>query len=511
MKTLKNKLTVFLLAGILLSFQSPFPEDFTLAWSTYLGGESSWDQARDVCVDKLGNVIVVGGTASLNFPTTASAYDTSFNGGGTQIGSAGLCDVFVTKYSSTGQLLWSTYVGGPNYDRAYAVGTDSRGNIIIAGRAGPGFPVTKDAVQPFFQGVRAGPYGLQNAFVAKLSADGSQLLWSTFLGVGAMVRDFDLDSQGNIVAAFGSDPGSGNPPADWFKKAYQSKRRGKIESGVVKLKADGKQVFWATWFGGSGDESSEVGISVDMQDRVYITGNTKSTDLTIVGSHSDSTYNGGWDGYLAVFSSDGSHLICSTYLGGSDDDFVLNTHALAVDKKGQAYVHCATSSNNFPTTPGVFSRTLKGNVDIALVKIDILTGKILLGTYIGGSKLDNADGIFVDNVGNVFISGETESVDFPVTDNAFQPVKEFGVDAFILLLKPDFSNMFYSTFFGGINDDRFRSGFLGEDGALYGIGTCSGAGFPVKNASQPDYAGGGGVGDAIVVKFNRDYSIREKK
>ena len=218
------------------------------------------------------------------------------------------------------------------------------------------------------------------------------------LGVGAMVRDFDLDSQGNIVAAFGSDPGSGNPPADWFKKAYQSKRRGKIESGVVKLKADGKQVFWATWFGGSGDESSEVGISVDMQDRVYITGNTKSTDLTIVGSHSDSTYNGGWDGYLAVFSSDGSHLICSTYLGGSDDDFVLNTHALAVDKKGQAYVHCATSSNNFPTTPGVFSRTLKGNVDIALVKIDILTGKILLGTYIGGSKLDNADGIFVDNV-----------------------------------------------------------------------------------------------------------------
>jgi hypothetical protein len=248
-----------------------------------------------------------------------------------------------------------------------------------------------------------------------------------------------------------------------------------------------------------------------MQDRVYITGNTKSTDLTIVGSHSDSTYNGGWDGYLAVFSSDGVNLLCSTYLGGSDDDFVLNTHALAVDKKGQAYIHCATSSNNFPTTPGVYSSTLKGYIDIALVKIDILTGKILLGTYIGGSKLDNADGIFVDTMGNVFISGETESIDFPVTDNAFQPVKELGVDAFVLLLNPDFSRMLYSTFFGGINDDRFRSGFLGEDGALYGIGTCSGAGFPVKNASQPDYAGGGGVGDAVVVKFNRDYSIREKK
>ena len=128
----------------------------------------------------------------------------------------------------------------------------------------------------------------------------------------------------------------------------------------------------------------------------------------------------------------------------------------------------------------MFSRKLKGDIDIAIVKIDVSTGQILQGTYIGGSKIDNADGIFVDTTGDVFISGETESVDFPVTDNSFQPVKDSGKDAFILLLKPDFSRLLYCTFFGGNNDDRFRSGFLGQDGALYGIGTSNGAGLSLN-------------------------------
>ena len=98
---------------------------------------------------------------------TKGAYDVSFHGGGTQIGSAGLCDVFVAKFSPSGELRWATY-----------------------------------------------------------------------LGVGAMVRDFELDSAGNVVAALGSDPGSGNPPAVWFSGAYQPARRGGIESGVAKLAAD---------------------------------------------------------------------------------------------------------------------------------------------------------------------------------------------------------------------------------------------------------------------------------
>jgi hypothetical protein len=148
-------------------------KDYALEFSTYFGGALSWDQARDVCVDREGNVIIVGGTSSADFPATKCAYHTSFHGGGTRIGSAGLCDVFVAKFSPSGRLRWATYLGFPNYDRAYAVATDAQGDIIVAGHAGPGFPVSAGAAQKEFQGVRAGPYGQQNAFVAKLSADGT--------------------------------------------------------------------------------------------------------------------------------------------------------------------------------------------------------------------------------------------------------------------------------------------------------------------------------------------------
>jgi len=243
-------------------------------------------------------------------------------------------------------------------------------------------------------------------------------------------------------------------------------------------------------------------VSVDAQDRVYITGNTKSTDLPIIGAESDRTQHGGWDGYLAVFSPDGSRLLCSTYLGGSDDDFVLNTHALAVDAQRNAYIHCATSSTDFPTSPGAWSRTHRGKVDGALVKIDTVTGRLLLGTYLGGAGFDNFDGIGLDAAGNVFLAGETDSADFPVTAGAFQRVKGGGVDAVLLLLKADFSGLLYSTFIGGPADDRFRSGCLGRDGSLYGVGTSSGDGFPVRHAEQPAFAGGGGVGDAMVVRFS---------
>ncbi len=500
----RASLSSLLLPAILaLAFESaPLSwalEDYALAWSTYFGGASSWEQARDVCVDKDGNVLVVGGTASTNFPTTPGAYDRTFNAGGTALGSFGPCDVFVAKFDPSGQLLWATYLGSPNYDRAYAVEVDAQGFIYVAGRAGPGFPVTSGAVQATFQGVNAGPYGMQNAFVAKLAPDGSNLVWATYLGVGAMVRDFALDSQGNICAALGSDVGSGNPPAAWFTNAYQKTRQGGIESGVVKLSNDGSRVLWASWFGGSGDETSEVGVRVDAQDRVFIAGDTKSTDLAIVGAQSDASYNGGWDGFLAVFSPDGSRLLCSTYLGGSGDDYVLNTHALAVDAHGNAYVHFGTLSANFPTTPGALKRTRGGPSDIGLAKIETDTGQLLLGTYIGGSGDENPDGLYVDADGNVFLTAETTSANFPVTTNAFQRVKGGGADAVLVRLSADFSSILYATFLGGTASDKGRSGFLDADGSLYMVGTSSGPGFPVKNAWQPNFAGGSD--DAIVAKF----------
>ena len=136
-------------------------ESYNLAFSTYVGG-SDWEHARDVTVDSRGNVYVVGGTASQNFPTTSGAYCRTLSTGGSQ--AFGPCDVFVAKFGPTGNLIWSTYIGGPNYDRAYAVEVNSAGYVYVAGRAGPGLPV-KNAFQPNFDGVDNGSYSNPTALI----------------------------------------------------------------------------------------------------------------------------------------------------------------------------------------------------------------------------------------------------------------------------------------------------------------------------------------------------------
>jgi hypothetical protein len=205
-------------------------ESYQLAYSTYLGGAKRWDQARDICVDAAGNVYVTGGTTSVDFPTTPGAFDRDFNQGGTDIGSGGNCDLFVSKFDPSGKLVWSTFLGGPNYDRGYGIKVDAAGFVYVCGRAGPGFPVTVGAFQPTFHGIDAGIYGLNNGFVAKLKPDGSGLVWASYVGVGSLCRDFDIDTQGNVYTHLAYENAAGHDeqalPAAWFADTFQPTRRG---------------------------------------------------------------------------------------------------------------------------------------------------------------------------------------------------------------------------------------------------------------------------------------------
>jgi hypothetical protein len=186
MKSLdQQRLTTLLLTICLLALLSPAPlraadPAYTLTFSTYFGG-GEWEHARDVCADAQGNVYMVGGTFSKDFPTTPGAYDRTYNGG--------KCDGFIAKFSPEGRLLWYTLIGGPYYDRIYAVELDPQGNVVVAGRGGPGFPTTPGAFQPDFQGTENGPYDMQNGFVAKLTPDGAKLLWASYVGTGQLCRD----------------------------------------------------------------------------------------------------------------------------------------------------------------------------------------------------------------------------------------------------------------------------------------------------------------------------------
>ena len=172
---------------------------YDLSFSTYHGGKG--EGSRDVATDGAGNIYVTGGVFS-GLPTAASAYDKTANGNS---------DVFISKFDAAGNLVWSTYLGGPNYDRAYAIEVDVGGYVYVAGRAGEKFPTTPGVVQPNFGGdvKPTRMYGAQDAFVTKLSPDGSQLIWSTYFGSDGndTARDMDIDKEGNVRSGPGVNYG----------------------------------------------------------------------------------------------------------------------------------------------------------------------------------------------------------------------------------------------------------------------------------------------------------------
>jgi hypothetical protein len=477
----------------------PSKINFSLDFSTYFGGDN-FEHARDICVDAQGNIYVVGGTSSSNFPTTPGAYDRTFDNTGTQIGSAGHLDAFVAKFNANGQLIWSTYLGGPNYDRAYGVEVDSKGYVYVAGRAGPGFPTTANAFQSTFSGVDAGIYGMQNAFVAKLSADGSSLVWASYVGTGTMCRDLAIDENGDIYIPLGYEGTGGAPPSSWFANAFQKMLKGGKEAGVAKILSDGTQVIWATWLGGSGNDSVEASIRVDSNKNIYTVFYTDSTDIYTSSQAYDRTFNGKTDFYVAKVTPDGSNLAFATYLGGSGDELI-NTHNLALDGEGNAYVSLWTNSSGFPTTANAFQRQMGGGGgDIAVAKFSP-TGALLASTFIGGSGNDNSDGIYSDGSGNVYLTGNVDSKNFPVTADAYQTSNNGGTDVVIFILSSDLSQLLYSSYMGGISDDGGRSGFLDNDGNLYVTGSTTGGGWPTKNAYQNGFQGG--QLDNILAKFRK--------
>lgn len=475
-------------------------DSYDLVFSTYFGG-GDWEHARDAYGDANGNVYVCGGAASRDFPTTAGACDRTFNFGDT---SGEECDAFICKFGPDSRLIWSTFLGGPGYDRAYGIEVDAQGYVYVAGRAGRDFPTTPDAFQPTFQGYNGGGYGgYQNAFVAKLSPDGSTLLWASYVGVAQLCRDIAIDARGDIYLPLGNPDKGALPPGEWFANAFQKTPQGGMDCGAIKVAGDGSRVLWATWLGGSGLDEGAASIRVGPDGKVFIGGSTFSEDFpTTEGAH-DRTYNGEADFFVACLTPNGSSLVYGTYLGGDGNEWI-STHNLAVDAQGNAYVAVPTSSTNYPVTRGAFQKGLRGgNTDWAISKLSP-TGGLLASTLVGGNGDENADGVYVDAAGNVFVTGETKSTDFPVTAGAYQKQTGGGSDAAIILLSADFSRLLYATYLGGPANDNGRSGFLGGDGSMYVVGASDGAGWPAKNAFQAAFGGGGGGygnGDCILARL----------
>ena len=363
----------------------------TLIYATYIGG-SGTDQAAAIAVDSLGEAYVTGSTESSNFPL-ASPIRSTLGGSKT---------AFVLKLNSAGNgLVFSTYLGGTDYDLGNAIALDSAGDAWVAGD-------TQSANFPLVNPLQATFGGSTDIFVAKLTSSGA-LNFSTFWGGSAAehAAGVALDSAGNIYVAGGTY--STNFPV---VSPLQPANAGSEDAFVLKINSTATGVIYSTYLGGSGVGSPEQanGIAADANGNAYITGVTNSSNFPVTAGALQTTYDGDQDAFITKINSTGSALVYSTYLGGSSFDW---GSGIGLDPSGNVYVAGYTSSFDFPTAASV-QPALDGSYDAFIATLNTTGSVLMFSTYYGGSGADQANAIAVDANGNIFVGGQTNSTNFPL-------------------------------------------------------------------------------------------------
>ncbi len=397
-----------------------------LAYATFLGGRSI-DEGIALAVDTSGNAYATGYTTSDDFPTTPDAFDPSYN-------DIGAWDVFAVKLDPTGsRLIYGTYLGTDDNDRGFAIAVDAAGSAYVAGNTFSGdFPTTPGSYDTTYGG---GRYG--DAFIVKLATDGSSLLYGTFLGGTGTdgVFAIALDEAGDaLVAGFTNSSDFPTTPSA-FDPVFDNYLYG--EYFVAKLNPTGSALVFSTFLGGSGSDGV-ADIAVDDTGSVYVTGKTASQDFPTTPGAFDTSYNGAigyYDAFVVRLNQDGRFLHYGTYLGGTHDEEGM---AIAVDETGSAIVTGFTLSADFPTTQGAFDTSFNsvyGNSDDAFVaRLNPAGSSLTYASFLGGRLGDAGGAIATDHAGNAFITGWTNSTDFPITPNSFDQSYNGNTDAFTVKL-----------------------------------------------------------------------------
>ena len=415
----------------------PLVIDPVIDYSTYLGG-SGTDTAYGVAVDSSGNAYITGETNStaVDFPVV----------GGISLDNAGAKDVFITKFDPTGgTLIYSTFFGGANDDIARAIAVDSAGNVFITGSTTSdslSFPTTASAYQGTLGGGAVG-----DAFVARINAQGSSLDYSSYLGGGGgeIAYAIAVDDVGAAYVAGKTDS------ADFPTVApYQGAVSGVTDGFVARFdttQSGAASLVYSTYLGGAGDDAA-YGIAIDAAGNAYVTGETTSLDYPLSTSPLNGVNAGGvTDAFVTELNPTGNGLVFSTYLGGGGTD---RGHGIAVDGSG-VYVTGETSSTDFPTAAPINTANA-GLVDVFVTKLNSTASAYVYSTYLGGAGTDAAYALAVDGAGNVYVTGQTDSSDFPTVVPLFATLQG-GVDAFTSKINAAGSSVDFSTYLGGDGSD----------------------------------------------------------
>jgi hypothetical protein len=382
-------------------------------------------------------------------------------------------------------LVYSTYLGGDFLDYGNGIAVDSSGDAYVAG-------VTDSTNFPTANPLQASLAGNQNAFVAKLNPTGSALVYSTYLGGSSsdQISGIAVDSSGNAYvtgvtksANFPITPG-----------AFQTSLEAAFNAFVTKLNPTGSALIYSTFLGGSGGEYG-FGVALDSAGNAYVTGSTASTNFPTA-NPIQASLAGEENAFVAELNPTGSALVYSTYLGGRNIDIGYGT---AVDSSGDAYVTGSTGSTDFPTTPGAFQPSLAGVMDAFVAKLNWSGSALSLvySTYLGGGG-DLANGIAVDSSGRAYVTGYTDSPNFP-TASPLQESLAGSQNAFVAELNPTGSALVYSTFLGGSGSDMGLGIAVDSSGNAYVTGQTRSTNFPTANPIQASLAGDT---NAFVAKLN---------
>lgn len=392
-----------------------------LLYTTLIGGDSD-EESSSLALDAQGNVWITGQSWSANFP--ADRLDQSYRGNG---------DTLVAKFSSTGALIHSGYLGLAVYDNGYGIAVDAQGDAYVTGDA-------------------AATYGPE-AFVKKIKADMSAVLYSAYFGAakrgfekGTSARAIAVDTAGNAYvtgrtnARFSEEDEGGFQP---FCTEFDGIDCTFDDAMMIKLNAAGDSIVYYSYLGGIGNDTGTA-IAVDKAGNILVAGYTFAADFPTQSAMQPQKrgQNNFADAFVTKFNPAGTALIYSTYLGG---EFWEETHGLTVDQDGNAYVVGMTNSpDDFPISTDAPQPTLGNGIcnvgsterycyDGFATKLTSV-GTLAWSTFLGGSADDLANGVAVDGAGNAYVIGSTESQSFPVTSGVAQANKGLNDDAFLVKL-----------------------------------------------------------------------------
>jgi hypothetical protein len=351
--------------------------------------------------------------------------------------------------------------------------------------------VLKDAAPVSYQPIRGERVEVKSGY--RLRGDGGYGFW-----VGAydprypLVIDPGLDYS-TFLGGAGSEIGEGiavdgrgrayvtgvttsvNYPTT--RGAFDRTLNGFSDAFVTKLNASGSALAYSTFLGGRRDERG-AGIAV-RDGRAYVTGVTGSANYPTTRGAFDTSYDNG-DAFVTKLNASGSALAYSTFVGGVSSD---SGDGIAVDGRGRAYVTGETGSANYPTTRGAFDRTFNGNVDAFVTKLNASGSALAYSTFLGGTSRDTSFDIAVDGRGRAYVTGLTESANYPTTSGAFDPTHDSGVtDTFVTKLNASGSALVYSTFLGGTNLD-IGEGIAVREGRAYVTGLTDSANYPTTRGA----------------------------